>query len=478
MTRFQLPRPLAVVLFSLAPLLGCGQALAKESPERPNVLLIAIDDLNDWIGCLDGHPQVKTPNIDRLARRGVLFTNAHCQAPICNPSRVSFMTGMLPSTTGVYLLSPTNFRVSPALKEMPTLPEHFAAGGYKTIGCGKIYHNATSTDTFQTYGPRGSFGPLPNEKINHKQGHRLWDWGAFPESDAQMPDVQVTNWAIERLGEKHDKPFLLAVGFHRPHVPLYVPQKWWDVHPAEAEIRLPPVLEDDRDDLSKYALDLTYSSAAPRHSFFLQNDQWHRAVRAYLASIRFVDHYVGQLLDALDESPHARNTIVVLLSDHGFALGEKQRWAKRSLWERSTKVPLIVAGPGCKAGGKCSQPAGLIDVYPTLIELCGLRSNERLEGISLLPQLQDPAATRSQPAITTFYKDNHAVRTERWRFIHYANGSRELYDHESDPHEWHNLAGQEKYRTVIESLARHLPDVNVDPVPGSAGLGGKIRGVR
>ncbi len=454
------------------------QLASVSRADKPNVLLVCIDDLNDWVGCLEGHPQVKTPNIDRLAKRGVLFANAHCQAPICNPSRVSFLTGMLPSTTGVYLLSPTNFRVSPVLKDMATLPEHFAANGYKTIGCGKIYHNASSTDTFQEYGPRGGFGPLPKEKFNHLQGHRLWDWGEFPGDDEQMPDHQVAAWAAERLADKHDKPFLLAVGFHRPHVPLYAPQKWWDLQPAEAEIKLPPVLDNDRDDLSQYALDLTFSGAAPRHSFFVENDQWRRAVRAYLASIRFVDHQVGKLLDALDAGPYARNTIVVLLSDHGFALGEKQRWAKRSLWERSTKVPLIVAAPGVQGGVQCAKPAGLIDVYPTLIELCGIERIERLEGASLVPLLKDAAADWDRPAITTFYKNNHAVRSERWRYIRYADGSQELYDHEIDPHEWHNLAADPKYRETIEQHAWHLPKLNADPVPGSKGLDGKIEGVQ
>jgi arylsulfatase A-like enzyme len=462
-------RLLHLTLCLVATWLTIGQAAAAEP--RPNVLLITVDDLNDWVGCLGGHPQARTPAIDALARRGVLFTNAHCQAPICNPSRVSFMTGMLPSTTGVYLLGPTKFRVSPALKDAATLPEYFSDRGYSTFGVGKIYHASTSQETFGSYGPRGSFGPLPKRKINYTPSGRLWDWGAFPKSDDQMPDDKVAEWAIGQLQKKHDRPFLLAAGLFRPHVPWYAPQKWWDMQPPEDEIKLPKSLADDRQDIGVYAQKLTRSGTAPRHRWFIENKQWRRAVRGYLASIAFADHQVGRILAALAKSRHAENTVVVLLSDHGFALGEKQRWAKRSLWERSTKVPLIIAGPGIKPGRRCAKPVGLIDVYPTLVDLCGLPPNANLEGRSLAPLLDNVGAKWSHSVLTTFFINNHALRSERWRYIRYANGDEELYDHQSDPNEWHNLAGKAKYRDVIAEHARHLPKVNVPPVPNSTGLG-------
>ena len=452
-------------------------APGAENARRPNVLMIAVDDLNDWVGCLGGHPQAKTPNIDRLARRGLVFGNAHCQAPICNPSRVSLMTGMLPSTTGIYLLSPTQFRRSPALADCLTLPEYLARHGYATFGCGKIYHNSTSRETFQAYGPRGGFGPLPKEKINYPTGHRLWDWGEFPESDDQTPDAKVADWAVAQLRKEHDRPFFLAAGFCRPHVPLYAPKRWWDLYPPEDRIELQEVLAGDRDDIPQYGKDLTGGIPAPRHAWFVKNRQWHRAVRAYLACVSFVDHQVGRVLDALDKSPYAGNTIVVLWGDHGWALGEKERWAKRALWQRETGVPLVIAAPGRAAGAKTAPPAGLIDIYPTLVELCGLPPNKRLEGQSLVPLLKAPDASREVPTICTFWKGNHAVISERWRYIRYADGSEELYDIRKDPREWHNLAGDAAYRAVIQQHAVHLPKVNAEALPGSRGLGSALKGV-
>ena len=471
MCRLLLSTPLWVTLW------GCVATPEDSGPgtremTRPNVLLLIVDDLNDWVGCLGGHPQAHTPHIDRLAQRGVLFTNAHCQAPICNPSRVSMLTGMLPSTTGIYLLQPTQFRVSDALKHVQTLPQYFAEHGYETIGTGKIWHNSTSRNTFQKYGPRGSFGPLPKQKFHYKQGHRLWDWGEYPETDAQTPDAKVADWAIGELQEKRERPFFLAVGFFRPHVPMYAPPAWWQKLPAEDDIELPQTLVTDRDDIPEYGKRLTHGAPAPRHEWFVQNRQWRRAVRAYLACTAFVDHQVGRVLTALEASLYAENTIVVLCSDHGFHLGEKQRWAKRSLWTRSTRVPLIVRAPGLQTSASCTRPVGLIDIYPTLVLLCGLTPNGLLEGRSLVPLLRDHRAAWDRPVVTTFYQNNHSVRSEHWRYIRYADGSSELYDLREDPHEFHNVASDDKHTGIIRRLTLALPDHNVDPVPGSRGLGG------
>lgn len=442
-----------------------------DAADKPNVLFIAIDDLNDWIGCLGGHPQAKTPNIDRLAERGVLFTNAHCQAPICNPSRVSLMTGARPSTTGIYLLSPTDFRKATPLlanaAETPTIPEHFAANGYATLGCGKIYHGNSSRETFREYGPKAASGPFPKQKLNYPQGVKLWDWGRFPERDEQQGDVAVAEWAVDKLQDTHEKPFFLAVGFFRPHVPLYAPEKWWDLYGDAADIKLPP---SHAVNIDEFARKLTHSGLAPRHEWMLAHQQWRRAVHAYLACVSFVDHQVGRVLDALETSPHADDTVIVLWSDHGWALGEKQRWAKRSLWERSTKVPLIVAAPGFSGNRRCAEPAGLIDIYPTLCDLCDLTKPQQLEGASLLPSLRDTDARRS-PAVTTFYRGNHAVRSKRWRYIRYSNGSEELYDHRNDRTESRNLASDPLYREVIAEHVKRLPVVNVAAAPGSSGLG-------
>ena len=450
--------------------------LRAETASRPNVLFIAIDDLNDWVGFLDGHSQAKTPNMDRLAKRGVVFSNAHCQAPICNPSRVSLMTGTLPSTTGIYLLGPTDFRKACPLlkdvKETPTLPEHFAVNGYRTIGGGKIYHASTSQDTFQEYGPRGGNGAFPKQKLSYPTGVKLWDWGKFPERDEEQGDYGVATWAVKELAEPREEPFFMAVGFFRPHVPLYAADEWWKFVGPEDDIQLPKILTSDNDDIVDFARQLTWSGLAPRHDWMIEHDQWKPAVHAYLACVSFVDHQVGRVLNALDASTHADNTIVVLWSDHGWALGEKQRWAKRGLWEAETRVPLIIAGPNVEGGRVCVQPAGLIDLYPTLADMCGLSKPSHLEGQSLMPQLQNVDAKRP-PVITTFFENNHAVRSARWRYIRYSTGDEELYDHDSDPHEWHNLAEKHAYAEVVKDLSQHLPWVNVKTAPGSSGLGNR-----
>lgn len=327
----------------------------------PNVLLISIDDLNDWVGCLGGHPQAITPNIDRLAETGTLFENAHCQSPVCSPSRASMMSGRYPHTTGLYFLAP-DIKQAPALDGVATMPEVFAEQGYETLATGKIFHTGDER-FFQRYHPSGGFGPTPDVKISQPHGHPLWDWGAFPESDDLMPDMRAAKWAVGELESKHDKPFFMAVGFYRPHVPMYAPKKWFDMHPRD-QIKLPLVQDDDRDDLSQYAIDLTNRKhVSPTHQWVTDAGQWDHAVQSYLASVTFADHCVGMVLDALASSPYADNTIVVLYSDHGFHLGEKQRWAKRSLWEDGTRVPLVISAPGFAGQQRTANPAELLDVF-------------------------------------------------------------------------------------------------------------------
>ncbi len=438
-------------------------------PASPNVVLITIDDLNDWTGCLGGHPQAQTPHLDALAARGMLFSNAHCQAPVCTPSRASLFTGRLPSTTGMYFLQPALAQTD-ELAEVTTMVERFAGEGYATLGVGKLYHGGHEARYFQKYGGgMGGFGPRPAEKLSYPEGHPLWDWGPYPEADGDMPDTRVADWAIEQLGEEREQPFLLAVGFWRPHVPMYVPQAWFDRVGPASEIELPPVLATDRDDLPLYATELTVGHPAPRHEWLVEHDEWQDAVHAYLASVAFVDRQVGRVLRALEASPQADNTIVVLLSDHGFHLGEKQRWAKRSLWEESTRVPLILAGPGVPSGQR-DAGVGLVDLYPTLLELCGLAPEPDLDGHSLTRVMKD-AEDWPHAAVTTFGPGNHSVRTRDWRLIHYANGSEELYAHPADPHEWHNLAGDEERTEVLAELRSFLPRDDAAPVANTSGAG-------
>jgi len=464
----------AISIAVIASVIPAGGATSDARP--PNFLFITVDDLNDWVGALGGHPQARAPHLDRLAREGTVFTNAHCQAPICHPSRVSFMTGTMPSTTGMYSMGPMDFRRDcPALRDRaatPTLAEYFAARGYRTMGVGKIFHSSSATDTFQEYGPRGDWGPFPADggKFTATPGGSLWDWGRFPDRDEDTVDRSVADWAVQRLREPAPKPFFLAVGFFRPHAPMYAPAPWWEQQPEEGKVRLPPHSPSDRDDLGPFARALTYAATSPRHAYFEESGRWRSAVQAYLACLSFVDAQIGRVLQALEDSPHARSTIVVLLGDNGLSLGEKSRWGKRSLWERDTRVPLMVRAPGYPAGGRCAEPAGLVDIYPTLVELCGFPSEQRLEGRSLRPQLLDAAAPRD-PVVSTFFVNNHAVRSRDFRYIRYADGSEELYDHRRDPNEWHNLAGRPELKTVIQAHARFLPKVNAAPLKGSTGLG-------
>lgn len=438
---------------------------------RPNILLIAIDDLNDWVGCLGGHPQASTPNIDRLAARGTLFSNAHCQAPVCQPSRASLLTSTYPSSSGLYFLNP-GIDASPVTNQKKTLPQRFADEGYRVLGAGKIFHviNGPVFSRLGKYGGGfGHFGPQPKEKISQPHGHPLWDWGAYPDSNNKMPDTQIANWAIKQL-ETHDlEPFFLAVGFYRPHVPMLVPPDWFDQHPR-GEIITPRIYPGDVDDLSRYARDLTsLRHVAPLHEWIIKNKQWQHAIQSYLACCSFVDACVGDVLDALDKSPYRDNTIIVLFSDHGFHLGEKQRWAKRSLWEDGTRVPLIIAGAELPKNQMCLQPAGLIDIYPTLLDLCKLPADRQLEGTSLVPQILDPPKAK-HPVRTTFGPGNHAIRSRDWRYIRYRDGSEELYDHRNDPHEWNNLATNPQNHSVIKMHRKYLP-VAEQPILGNGSTG-------
>ena len=444
--------------------------IRADDERLPNVLFIAIDDLNDWVGCLEGHPQVKTPNIDALAKRGTLFTNAHCQAPICNPSRTSVMTGLRPSTTGVYGLAPW-FRNVDELRGLVTLPQHLSQAGYTTYSVGKIYHgrgwNSTGVNEFDVVGATER-GLIPKEKrVSTPRGGRGMDWAVYPFKESDHKDWKTASWAVEQLDQRPEHPFFMAVGFALPHVPLLATQKWFDLYP-EDEVILPRMLLDDRNDTPRFSWYLHWKLPEPRQKFLLQEGEQIKIVQAYLASVSFVDSQVGRVLEALERNDLADDTIVVFWSDNGYHLGEKQITGKNTLWDRSARVPLIFAGPGVKEGQQCIRPAELLDMFPTLCELCGLEVPDHLEGLSLVPQLQDAQAPRIRPAITTDNHDNHGLRTERWRYIRYADGSEELYDMVKDPNEFTNLAGDKRYFAEKLALKKQLPQINRKPVAGSA----------
>lgn len=468
--------PLRVPLFLVLVLIGScwlAQPCATLAAEQPNILFIAIDDLNDWVGCLGGHPQVKTPNMDRLAARGTLFTNAHNQSPLCNPSRASLLTGLRPSTTGIYGLAP-GIRDVEALKNHVTLPQTFTRAGYTTFTCGKIYHDGSikpkdRAAEFNTWGPAPGMGrpPRPIAKLPEPR-HPAMDWGVFPEKDEDAADYKIASAAVEALRTApKGKPFFVACGFRLPHVPCFAPQKWFDLYP-EDKLILPPVLENDRDDTPRFSWYLHWALPEPRLKTLKALNEWRPLVRAYLASTSFMDAQLGRVLDALDATGRAGNTLVVLWADNGWHLGEKLITGKNTLWERSTREPLIFAGPGIARGAKCHRSVELLDIFPTLLELAAFPARNDLEGHSLVPQLKNANAPRKWPAITTHNHDNHGIRTERWRYIHYADGSEELYDMQADPNEWTNLAADPKCAAVKHDLAKWLPKVNRKPAPGSA----------
>ncbi|MGV3757077.1 MAG: sulfatase [Verrucomicrobiota bacterium] len=464
--------------FVFALLLGgllAGSVVAEAATKKPNVVFIAIDDQNDWIGTLGGHPLAKTPNIDRLAKQGTVFLNAHCQAPLCNPSRTSLMLSLRPTTTGIYGLAPW-FRNLPEWQDRVALPQHFKANGYKTLTVGKIYHGGAGgpqlkAKEFDVWGAAGGVGAKPEKKLippTPMGNHPLMDWGVFPHKDEDKGDYQVASWAIDQIKQMpKDEPFFLAAGFFLPHVPCFITQKWYDMFPGDDSL-LPPYKANDRDDVPRFSWYLHWELPEPRLKWVQENKQWHNLVRSYLASTSFVDAQVGRIMAALEASGQAENTIVVLWGDHGWHLGEKGITGKNTLWERSARVPLIFAGPGVTKNGRCTQPAELLDMYPTLVELCGLPARKDLEGISLVPQLKNPATKRERPAITSHNQGNHGIRSEQYRYIHYADGSEELYDMKADPNEWKNLAGDKKYAQVIAEHKKWLPKIDLPPAKGSA----------
>lgn len=457
-------------------LVAWGQAGTRTSAapaSRPNVLLIAVDDLNDWVGCLGGHPQVKTPHLDALAARGTVFLNAHVQAPLCNPSRASLLTGLRPSTTGIYGLAP-GLRAVPRTRTVLTLPQAFGGQGYATFTSGKVFHDgsipaAQRSNEFQVWGDAGGYTNLPARKlVTTPDPIRLMDWGVAPGRDEDQPDWKIADAAIAHLrAAPADRPFFIATGFRLPHVPCYATQKWFDLYP-DAGLRMPEVLPADRADTPPFSWYLHWKLPEPRLSWLEAHAQWRPLVRAYLASVSFMDSQVGRVLEELNARGREADTVVVLWSDNGWHLGEKGITGKNSLWERSTRVPLIFAGPGIAGGGRCRRPVELLDLYPTLLELCGLPATDGLQGHSLGPQLRDADAPRDWPALTTHNQGNHSIRSERWRYLRYADGSEELYDLATDPREWTNLVARADLAPVVAEHRRWLPAEDVPPAPGSA----------
>lgn len=457
-----------------------GLACSTKRETRPNVLFLAADDMRDWTAYLGGYSgKVHTPNLDRLAARGVAFTNAHCASPVCCPSRTAVMTGLMPSSSGIY----NNGQWwKPYLPDVVTIPEQFRRNGYEAVGAGKIFHHTAGNnppsqwDRFQRLefrdDPwfRGSqlnypwSEPEPNppgfpfsgvEGLPHEN-----DWGSPPRQEAALDDVRTVNFAVDYLAEAHAKPFFLACGVFRPHLPWYVPHRFFELYPLDG-IELPEAPAGDLDDIPEPGLEL---AAARRDDLQAIRDagKQREAVQAYLASISFADEQIGRVLDALDASDAADETVIVFWSDHGWHLGEKDHWHKSTLWRQATRVPLLIAGPGIPPDARCEQAVSLVDLYPTLNELCGFEPIPGHDGLSLAPLLADSSAERERPAVVEF--GNHcAVIDERYRYIRYADGSEELYDSQSDPNEWTNLAGDPA--AAKAALARWATSEWAPPAP-------------
>jgi arylsulfatase A-like enzyme len=454
-------KPLVILCVVL--LFGCKPAVKPP----PNVLFICIDDLNDWTGFLGGHPDARTPRLDELASESVVFSRAFCPAPACNPSRASILTGIRPSTSGVYF-NHQAWRSSPVLKEILTLPQYFRAHGYVVKGSGKTFHGAfPDSASWDEYWP--SFtqqkpdDPLPeNRPINGIPNTAHFDWGPVNASKEEMGDWQVADWVIDQLNQDYEKPFFLACGFFKPHLPWYLPQAYFDRFPLEG-ISLPVVKENDTADIPEAGKALIHFRD---HENVTKYHQWSRAVQGYLASGNFVDECVGRVVDALKSSKLRDNTIIVLWSDHGWNLGEKHHWRKFALWENTTRTLFLVKAPGISKNGTiCSSPVNLLDIYPTLVELCGLPPNLKNEGTSVVPLLTSPDQAREVASVTTYGKDMHAVRYRNWRYIRYNDGSEELYNLEKDPNEWTNLAQKPEFETIKTTLKNHLPGINAESIP-------------
>jgi len=400
---------------------GSTSILSNPDKHKYNVLFVAVDDLNDWVGCLGGHPQAKTPNIDRLAKSGVLFEQAYCAAPLCNPSRTAIMTGLNPSTTGIYG-NRAWFRDHPKFKDWQTIPQYFRKQGYTAWTGGKVYHQPdgkwSDPIAWNRQYSKSVGTPAPPLEERYRHGMRgklsnrivqsLTDWAPIEQTAEETNDWRTADLAAQFLRQEHDKPFIIR-----------------------------------------------------------EHGQWKNAVQGYLAACSFADACVGRVLDALEKSAYRDSTIVVLWGDHGYHLGEKDHFAKSALWEETSRTPLIIRAPGVsKRQRRCKRPVGLVDIYPTLIELCGLPGRDGLDGRSLAPLVRDPEADWPYPALIThspfWYGTNHAIHSQRYHYIRYRDGGEELYDNAADPYGWKNLADDPKYAEAKEKLKKWLPKVNAE----------------
>ena len=433
--------------------------------DGPNILFVSFDDLNDW--ALGEDSPLHMPHLRRLMRRGVTFTHAYAPSPACNPSRSALLLGRATAATGIYS-NASDWRK--AFPDAVTLPRWFLENGYRVEGAGKVFHHHQNSayhddQAFHRF-QKMQLDLMPVRKWNglEQVSSENFDWAPWPLDPRQTPDQRSVDFGVEFLRRDHDRPFFLAVGLFRPHMPFHVPPKYFALYPSD-DVVMPLRPAGDLDDVPAGGRKLLERGRLWWNGILKADAEspgaWREAVRSYQASATFADHQLGRLLTALASSRYAENTVIVVWSDHGYHLGEKEHWEKFALWEKTTRVPLVFAGPGV-AKGKAEAPVSLLDLYPTLIDLAGIPERTGLDGRSLVPLLRDPAAAWSHPAVMTYGPGNHAVRTARWRYIRYADGTHELYDHLDDPNEWRNVV--DRHPAVTKELATWIPKNEARPV--------------
>ncbi|CAA6692408.1 Choline-sulfatase (EC [Lentimonas sp. CC19] len=447
--------------------------------ERPNILMIAIDDINDWVEPLGGHPQAKTPNLDKFVKEGAMvFPNAVCAAPICGPSRSAVLSGFMPSTTGVYG-NAHNMLFTEIVKTNATLPEYFSKHGYYTLSNGKLFHKHGIDGKYTDFGhwawdeharAREGVGNKPdNTKVTNGSGtirgeskseyksEAKLSWGPTKDGFEGMVDYLVADWTREVLNRDYDKPFFIASGIIKPHLPWYVPQEFFDLYDLDT-LQTPEVREDDLNDILNPHGKLAFKPNK-EYEWVKKHGLEKEATQAYLASISFVDACLGVMFDALEKSKYADNTIVIIWGDHGWHLGEKQRYLKNTTWNEAVKTPFLVKLPGMDKMISCDRTVSLIDIYPTLVSLCGLPEKE-LDGLDFSDLLTDPKGEWERPGITVSV-DGTSVMGERWHFAQQLDGTEEFYDLQSDPMEFTNLINHPEHAEKIAEMRKWVPEKRV-----------------
>jgi len=443
---------------------SCITTVCQAANKRPDVLFIAIDDMNDWTTLFDKDNPIKTPNLERLAKRGMFFNKAYCASPACCPSRAAIMTGIRPHNSGVY---DNNNAWAKIMPNAITLSRYFAQNGYETYGAGKIFHHGRSGADIAGKPSFEKFKKMlaarkPKGGKNHNgytSGNlsKIWfDWG---QHDQKLIDLDTVEWCEQAMDTRQEKPRFLAAGIFKPHLPFYADAETFKKYPFNDTV-MPEMPDNDLDDVSPMAIKMAHREHFIYSDVIMDPEDrpgsLKKMVQCYQASADFADQMVGRLLDKLDETGKADNTIIILWADHGYHLGDKESCVKFTLWEKANHVPFIIVAPGVtKPGTVCTKPVSLVDIYPTLVELAGLPA-AKVDGKSLVPLLRDPVQDW-HPALMTMGKGNHAIRSDRWRYIRYKEGSQELYDHSKDPWEWTNLATQSKYADVIAEHKKWLP---------------------